>query len=85
MDLRGTRAGATTVEARLTAGNDGNASNDSASVNVSVAAVASTGSSGQVGGSRGGGGAVELALLIGFLGLGLARGTGRPRALHSPS
>ena len=85
IDLRGTRAGATTVEARLTAGNDGNASNDRASVNVSVAAVASTGSGGQGGGSRGGGGAVEVALLIGFLGLGLARGTGRPRALHSPS
>ena len=73
IDLRGTRAGATTVEASLTALNDGDARNDRASASVSVAAVASTGSGGQSGGSRGGGGAADRALLIALLGLALSR------------
>jgi uncharacterized membrane protein YgcG len=73
IDLRGTRAGATAIEARLTAGNDGDASNDRASAQVSVAAVASTGSGGQGGGSRGGGGAADRTLLIVLLALAVAR------------
>jgi len=74
IDLRATRAGATTVEASLTALNDGDARNDRASASVSVAAVASTGSGGQSGGSRGGGGgAADRALLIALLGLALSR------------
>jgi len=73
IDLRGTRAGATAIEASLTAGNDGDASNDRASASVSVAAVASTGSGVQGGGSRSGGGAADRALLIALLALALAR------------
>ncbi len=73
IDLRGTRAGVTAIAANLTAGNDGDASNDRASASVSVAAIASTGSGGQGGGSRGGGGSADRALLIALLGLALAR------------
>jgi hypothetical protein len=76
IDLRGMRAGSTTIEASLTATNDADSSNDRASASVSVAAVASTGSGGQGGGSRGsggGGGAADRALLIALLGLALAR------------
>ncbi len=79
LDVRGTRAGTTAIEARLTAGNDGNASNDRGSASVSVAAVASTGSGGQGGGSRGGGGAADRALFIALVGLALARGLVRTR------
>ena len=71
LELRGLRAGAATIEASLTADNDGDSSNDRASATVSVAAVASTSSGGQS--RRGGGGAAGQALLIALLGLAVAR------------
>ena len=72
LELRGLRAGAATIEASLTADNDGDSGNDRASATVSVAAVASTSSGGQSG-RRGGGGAADQALLIALLGLAVAR------------
>jgi hypothetical protein len=80
IDLRGTRAGSTVIEASLTAANDGDSSNDRASASVSVAAVASTGSGGQTGNRRGGGGSAGPVLLIALLGLALARRSARSRS-----
>ncbi len=78
LELRGLSAGAATIEASLTADNDGDSSNDRASATVSVAAVASTSSGGQSG-RRGGGGAADQALLIALLGLAVARCLARAR------
>ena len=74
LDLRGTHAATSTIEATLTAANDADASNNRASATVSVAAVVSVSSSG-----RGGGGRTDFALLAVLLALVAARDGSRCR------
>ena len=86
LDLRGTRAATTTIEASLTADNDADSRNNRASATVGVAATAGTStgganSSGSGSSSgKGGGGALDLALLSLLLTMLLMCGVTRRRS-----
>jgi hypothetical protein len=80
LDLRGTRAGTTTIAATLTADNDADSGNNQTSATISVVAATGTptgGGNGDASGSkrsRRGGGAWDQLLLGLLLAMGLLRG-----------